>query len=260
MAFRFPFSSLHELNLDWILEKVKYLTENNEEFNDKADYAVATADDAKTIAEQAAQAQIADGTVTTLKIADGAVTEPKLASSAVTTGKIAAAAVTNAKIADGAVTEPKLASSAVTTGKIANSAVTNGKIADGAVSSSKLDSTVQKFVTNDSSSFEATLDGVTQSVGLVKRGNTIYCNQPINKSDGFSGFTSGVTIGTLPTGYIPTSQVRIPILARDTLNWGTANYANAILTIDTTGEVHIYGTTTLLATMKAILIAGSWVI
>lgn len=119
MAFKFPFSTLHELNLDWILEKVKYLTENNEEFNTKADYAVETADDAKAIAEQAAQASIADGAVTTTKIADSAVTEPKLANSAVTTNKIGSAAVTNAKIADGAVTTPKIADGAVTNDKLA---------------------------------------------------------------------------------------------------------------------------------------------
>lgn len=76
--FKFPFSKLHELNLDWILGIVKNLVENNEEFNRKADYAVETADEAKTIAEQAAQATIPDGAVTTIKLADGAVTEQKL--------------------------------------------------------------------------------------------------------------------------------------------------------------------------------------
>lgn len=86
--FKFPFSTLHELNLDWILDKMKTLIHDNEEFNQKADYAVQTADEAKTIAEQAAQAQIADGAVTTIKLANNAVTTPKIANNAVTFAKL----------------------------------------------------------------------------------------------------------------------------------------------------------------------------
>ena len=115
MAFFFPFSTLHELNLDWILDKVKTLTENNQEFNDKADYAVQTADEAKAIAEGAV---LPDGGVTTPKIADYAVTQVKLAVSA----------VGNYQLQDGAVNENKLASDAVTTGKIADGNVTEDKL------------------------------------------------------------------------------------------------------------------------------------
>ena len=86
--FFFPFSTLHELNLDWILAKMKYLLGTTEENNRKADYAVETADEAKTIAEQAAQAQIADGAVTTVKLANNAVTTAKLANGAVTFAKL----------------------------------------------------------------------------------------------------------------------------------------------------------------------------
>lgn len=86
--FFFPFSTLHELNLDWILAKMKYLLGTTEENNRKADYAVETADEAKTIAEQAAQAQIADGAVTTIKLADNAVTTPKIANNNVTFAKL----------------------------------------------------------------------------------------------------------------------------------------------------------------------------
>lgn len=114
MAFNFPFSTLHELNLDWILEKVKYLIENNEEFNTKADYAVETADEAKEIAEQAAQATIPDGAVTTVKLADEAVTTAKLDDEAVTTAKLADESVTTAKIADNAVTAAKTVTSTET--------------------------------------------------------------------------------------------------------------------------------------------------
>lgn len=124
MAFRFPFSTLHELNLDWILEKVKYLIENNEEFNNKADYAVETADEAKQIAEQAI---LPDGAVTTPKIADYAVTQVKLAVNAVGNYQLQDSSVTNGKIYDGAVTAAKIDDGAVTAAKIDDGAITAAK-------------------------------------------------------------------------------------------------------------------------------------
>ena len=120
--FVFPWTNLHELNLDWILQQVKRLVDSNDEFNDKADYAVETADEAKTIAEQAAQATIADGSVTTPKIADGAVTGNKIAQATIQTGNLSAGCVTNPKILDNAVTNPKIANSAITPSKIDSSA------------------------------------------------------------------------------------------------------------------------------------------
>ena len=138
MAFFFPFSTLHELNLDWILDKVKTLTENNQEFNDKADYAVQTADEAKAIAEQAAQATIPDGSITTAKLADYAVTQVKLATNAVGNYQLQDSSVTNSKIYDEAVTTVKLADDAVTTAKIIDDAVTTAKIPDSAVTTAKI--------------------------------------------------------------------------------------------------------------------------
>ena len=117
--FKFPYTNLHELNLDWILEKVKTLVANNDEFNEKADYAVETADEAKEIAEQAAQAQIADGSVTTAKLADYAVTQVKLAVNAVGNYQLQDASVTTSKLYDEAVTTAKLADEAVTYAKLA---------------------------------------------------------------------------------------------------------------------------------------------
>lgn len=89
--FFFPFSTLHELNLDWILDRVKTLWSQTEENNQKADYAVQTADEAKEIAEQAAQGQIGDGSVTTSKLANLAVTDAKLAANSVTEPKLSSA-------------------------------------------------------------------------------------------------------------------------------------------------------------------------
>lgn len=96
--FGFPWTNFHELNLDWILKVVKKAEDIYTTGDKNIDYAVKTAEEAKTIAEQAAQAQVADNSVSTPKIVDGAVTTQKLADGAVTTPKIADGAITAAKL------------------------------------------------------------------------------------------------------------------------------------------------------------------
>lgn len=101
--FKFPFTNFHELNLDWILSVVKEAKEVFDNGRTDIDYAVETADEAKTIAEQAAQATIPDGAVTTIKLANEAVTAPKIATGAVTSGKLANESVTLSKLANGTI-------------------------------------------------------------------------------------------------------------------------------------------------------------
>ena len=141
--YGFPWSNFHELNLDWILKVVKEAKDVWTKGRDDIDYAVATADEAKEIATQAAQAQVADNSVSTPKIVDGAVTTVKIADAAVTTAKIDDAAVTTGKIANAAVTNAKIADSAITTPKIADDSITSSKLADDSVGVSDLDPAVR---------------------------------------------------------------------------------------------------------------------
>lgn len=187
MAFKFPFSTLHELNLDWILSKVKELVENNEEFNDKADYAVQTADEAKTIAEQAAQATIPDGAVTTIKLADGAVTGNKIAQATIQTGNLSTGCVTNPYILDGAVNTPKIATGAVTTQKIADGAVTANKVTPNSTFSS---CSFPEGITGYSKIFKDPFTN-TVRIYLTARSQT--------------DIASGDTIAIIPENYRPTS-------------------------------------------------------
>lgn len=98
--FRFPFTNFHELNLDWILSVVKEAKAVFDNGREDIDYAVQTADEAKEIAQQAAEATIPDNAVTTQKIRDYAVTSDKIATYAVTTDKIQEGGVTKSKLSN----------------------------------------------------------------------------------------------------------------------------------------------------------------
>lgn len=177
--FEFPYTNLHELNLDWILEKVKHFAElippmetavedvqalqtdveqavedANQALEDAGE-ALETAEEAKEIAEQAAQGTIADGAVTTSKLADGAVTSAKILDGTIATVDIADEAVTSAKLATGAAKDNietntlsglKLLDSSIPTDKLSSGCVTNPKILDGAVTKIKLEESIQNFI------------------------------------------------------------------------------------------------------------------
>ena len=232
MAFFFPFSTLHELNLDWIMDRVKTLWEQADDNNQKADYAVETADEAKQIAEQAAQAQIGDGAVTTVKLADSAVTTIKLADDAVTSAKIKDGEVKNSDLADDAVTTAKIMNSSVTrikimdgevvTDKLASAAVTNGKIADGAVTAVKLASdSVKTAKIEDEAVTTAKLDTTLQQ--MVTNFNTYWDEVSIYAED----------MNTLPAGRIVIGKWE----ASQTLHPPTTSTGNAGMFIH-------YGTST----------------
>jgi len=106
--FRFPFTNFHELNLDWILKVVKEATTIFETGRADLDYAVETANEAKEIATQAAEAQVADNSISTVKLQDASVTTLKIHDGAVTAAKLAAGAVTAQKIANDSVAWEKL--------------------------------------------------------------------------------------------------------------------------------------------------------
>ena len=109
--FIFPFSNFHELNLDWILSVVKEARDIWTTGEEKIDTAVQTAEEAKEIATQAAEAMVADNSVSTPKLQNGAVTTPKIADNAITGDKLADNSVSTAQINADAVTWEKLAAS-----------------------------------------------------------------------------------------------------------------------------------------------------
>lgn len=165
---KFPFSNFHDLNLDWILRKVKESSEIAEKAGDDvakakedastalkeageaknaasaAQQGVQTAQDAATAAQDAAEAaqeaaeaaqrgEIPDGSINTVKIADGAITSVKIADGGIET----------VDLKDGSVTTPKIADLAVTTPKIGYRAVTAEKLAQGSVTYQKLDNSAK---------------------------------------------------------------------------------------------------------------------
>lgn len=86
--FRFPFTNFHELNLDWILSVVKQAKEVFDNGSADIAHAIETSEQALTVAEQAASATIADGSVTAAKLANESVTTNKLYPAAVTGEKV----------------------------------------------------------------------------------------------------------------------------------------------------------------------------
>lgn len=130
--FNFPWTNFHELNLDWILSVVKEAKEVFDDGRSDIDYAVSTADEAKNIATQAAQATIPDNSVSTAKIQDYAVNADKISNYSVTEAKLQNAAVSTAKLADNAVTWAKLASNVQNTivDKADRKIITSGSIND----------------------------------------------------------------------------------------------------------------------------------
>lgn len=162
MAFRFPFTIMSELNLDWILEQVRKFSElivPMENLVSTSDDAYNTALQAKGIAENALDTAqqstigiIADRSITTQKIALEAVTSDELADDAVTTSKIVDSAVTTDKLDSLAVHEGNIDNGAVTNVKLAELAVATANIQDGAVTLEKIspDAVVNMAVPNSS--------------------------------------------------------------------------------------------------------------
>lgn len=118
--FNFPWTNFHELNLDWILSIVKEAKEVFDNGQSAIDYAIDTAEEAKTIATQAAEATIPDNSISTAKLQDGSVTNAKMANNSVNTTNLVNGSVTNAKLADNSVTGAKIADGEITKAKLVN--------------------------------------------------------------------------------------------------------------------------------------------
>ena len=146
--FRFPFSNYQELNLDWILAKVKEFAElvpgmrevldKSEKALSDATEAITTANEAKEIAEQAVQGIVGPNSVNSAAIQAGAVTREKIASGAVNSTTLSENAVYSINIADGEIVSNKIRAGAVTTAKIADGSVSTTKLGDGQVTTAKL--------------------------------------------------------------------------------------------------------------------------
>ena len=146
--FRFPFSNYQELNLDWILAKVKEFSElvpgmrevldKSEQALSDAEAAVTTANEAKEIAEQAVEGLVGPDSVGTTAIKANAVTREKIAAGAVDSSRLAENAVYSVNIANGEIVSNKIKDGAVTTSKIADAAINSNKIIDAQITTAKL--------------------------------------------------------------------------------------------------------------------------
>ena len=221
--FRFPFTNFHELNLDWILAKVKEFSElippmqtavddvqaalsdateaitKSEEALENANEAVETANEAKEIAEQASQGVIPNGSVTTPKLADQAVTGSKIANGAVSTEQLYTGAVRTNNIYNGAVTGDKIASDAVKLSKINDDALSCiGYIINGNASSVSIP--LGNYVIVKHSSITGVVDGLYKAIATIPANTAItstylsnrITNGGLNEEYRFINLTSNI--------------------------------------------------------------------
>ena len=136
--FNFPWTNFHELNLDWILSVVKEAKEVFDNGRSDIDYAVETADEAKEIATQAAEASIADNSVSTVKIQNGAVTNAKLANNSVTTANIVDRTIIGNDIAENTIESYNIKNGTIISADIGSGEIKTANIADANVTYAKL--------------------------------------------------------------------------------------------------------------------------
>lgn len=213
--FHFPFTNFHELNLDWILSVVKQAKEVFDNGSADIAHAIETAEQALSVAEQAASATIADGAVTTPKIADEAVTTIKMAPYSVTSLRLADGAVERRKIADGVVNIDKLDSELA--------ALIN-----------KIDNFEQGTIIVHSDFQGANID----SVELYKTGNTVFIAFRLT---GLNQHPYG-RLCTLPESFKPARLARV--FGYYMLSSGTHSGEEQVTlcNIDTAGNVTMYAT------------------
>lgn len=102
-------------------------------------------------------------------------------------------------------------------------------------------------------------EAITITIGTTSATNTAQrvsgvVTLPIvlTNSSGFTGFTSGTTVATLPVGYRPTTARYGTIIARDNGVWASANYAHIVVNVNSDGTVKLYGNETSIRAMKYI--------
>lgn len=265
MAFKFPFSTLHELNLDWILEQVKKFSElippmetavddvqalqtdveqavedANTALEDSA-AALETAEEAKEIAEQAAQGTIADGAVTTPKLADGAVTSAKILDGTIATIDVADGAITAAKLATGAAKDNietntlsglKLLDSSIPTDKLSSGCVTTAKILDGAVTEVKI---ADESITESKLKFTKVNSSVTPTTAASTTSLNVFTYGGLLYFDGYIHINSSITGGTVLFTLADTPAVYCTIIGAKTSGVAYPLY------VSTSGEVQAAG-------------------
>ena len=93
---------------------------------------------------------------------------------------------------------------------------------------------------------------VSATVTVHKESGIVSVPITIGNGTAFSGFTSGMSIGTLPSGFRPAATRTADVDCRDNGVWASANYATAIVQVDSSGDVKLFGNQTAIQTMKYI--------
>lgn len=208
--FNFPWTNFHELNLDWILSVVKEAKEVFDNGRYAIDYAVSTADEAKEIATQAAEATIADNSISTAKIQDGAVTHAKLANNSVTTENIVDRTITGTDIAENTITNYNIENGSLIGADLADGTITATQLGSGCVTRAKLAQDIYNYLFPESNGvmtqINSTGTGIMDSVVCHKTGNFVAVSARIHSivNEPATG-----NFFSIPDGYRPNVALRV---------------------------------------------------
>lgn len=102
-------------------------------------------------------------------------------------------------------------------------------------------------------------ESITESIGTTSATATAQKNNKVvtlpivlSNSSGFSAFSSGLTLCTMPVGFRSTGERYGIIFARDNGVWASANYTIIGVQINSNGDIKLYGNETLIKSMKYI--------
>ena len=166
--FKFPFTNFHELNLDWVLGVVKKFSELINPMQEAVDNVQQALDDATQASHTAQQALENAGTALTTA------NEAKEIAEGAAQGVIPNLGVTTAKLADHAVTGIKIANGAVSTEQLYNGAVTLNKLAAEAKTLQNV--VIVNFANVSSTNLSFTVSGITANHNLIP--NCVFFSNP----------------------------------------------------------------------------------